>query len=61
MRKLVAIVMLLLAALCVVGYVRTEPHPKAASLRTGYLVGAMLTSGTSWWLFRKSRGLPTNT
>jgi hypothetical protein len=64
MRLFLAIVLLLAAALCIVGYTRSGPHPDAARARAEFLVGAMLTSGTSWYLFRKARNSinrpPTN-
>jgi hypothetical protein len=55
MRILIALVLMLVAALCIVGYARMGSHPKDAGLRMGLMVGALLTSGTSWWLFRKAR------
>jgi hypothetical protein len=54
MRKLVAIAMLLIAAICIVGYTRSADHPKSGGVRTGFLVGALLTSGASWYLFQKA-------
>jgi hypothetical protein len=59
MKLLAAILLLLAAALCMVGYIRTGGDPKAAGMRFGFLFGTMVTSGMSWLLLRNVR-LVTN-
>ena len=58
MRKLVAIMLLLIAVFFLATYFGMERHPKDKGFRQGLIVGAILTSGTSWWLFRRDRRRP---
>jgi len=55
MRILIAIVLLIVSALCIVGYTQSDLNPNNRGIRSGFLVAAMITSAAGWVLFRSAR------